>query len=338
MMEHLGTRSATMNSFWKLYIESSSTTSASLFDMRSLSDGNQIQNGVVDSYRPIKEHVFSLPLAIYLGSISSSMAMKTEQQVNKFVIDPNNLDDWLESDLRQSGILPSDNSKTLYNNLIVKKEEEQVDNCGKQSFSVGCDDKTMVGDLEVDQNFKPNLPSPPTIAPILQILATLTSIQQQQQQQRSILPQNSYPTPLPRPPTPPLTLTPDAINPSYINKTPVAPIDMSQRINSKKRPLEPSGIHTPPESLDPVALKRMKNTDAARRSRLRKVMKMEGLESRINELEKQNEQLILQVAEMEKQRDLAKMKESSQGEKVLALETELAQARKLLVSRASSGH
>jgi hypothetical protein len=84
------------------------------------------------------------------------------------------------------------------------------------------------------------------------------------------------------------------------------------------------------EPLDHLALKRQKNTDAARRSRQRKVMKMEALESRVRELEKHNQQLLLQAAVAENERDAAKVKESKQREKVAALEAQLAESHQQL--------
>lgn len=265
--------------------------------------------------------------------------MKLEQQFKSCVLDSDNLDDWLESDLRQSGILPSYND----NSTSVKSSSHS---CTDES-----DDKTLVGDMKSDLNHKTDLhtntplPSPPPVIPILKVLAALTSLQQQG---------FTFPTPpslcspnhTTRPPTPP-PMIPDAINPLHMHKTPAAlsssiPSTLPAQkyiamdsIKSNKRPRESDQIHTATDALDPVTLKRMKNTDAARRSRQRKLMKMEGLESRVHGLEKQNQQLLLQVAEAQRLRDAAKARESSQREKVMALESELAQVQRSLVSRAS---
>jgi hypothetical protein len=265
--------------------------------------------------------------------------MKPEQQFNSCVLDSDNLDDWLESDLRQLGILPSHNDDSA----SVKSSSD----C--ESHYDESDDKTLVGDMKLDLNHKTDLhtntplPSPPPVVPILKVLAALTSLQQQG---------FAFPTPLhspnhtPRPPTPP-PMIPDAINPLHMHKTPAAPSPnipstlpaqkyiALDSIKSNKRPREPDQINTATDSLDPVTLKRMKNTDAARRSRQRKLMKMEGLESRVHGLEKQNQQLLLQVAESQRLRDAAKAREASQREKVVALESELAQVQRSLVSRAS---
>ncbi|KAJ1797153.1 hypothetical protein LPJ59_003314 [Coemansia sp. RSA 2399] len=57
------------------------------------------------------------------------------------------------------------------------------------------------------------------------------------------------------------------------------------------------------QSLDAVAaLKRKKNTDAARRSRMRKILRIETLETRVSELETENSNLSQLVADMEAER------------------------------------
>ncbi|KAJ1883474.1 hypothetical protein H4R99_000788 [Coemansia sp. RSA 1722] len=53
------------------------------------------------------------------------------------------------------------------------------------------------------------------------------------------------------------------------------------------------------ESADAAALKRKKNTDAARRSRMRKILRIETLEGRVSELETENSNLAQMVAALE---------------------------------------
>ncbi|KAJ2793891.1 hypothetical protein H4R21_005717, partial [Coemansia helicoidea] len=53
------------------------------------------------------------------------------------------------------------------------------------------------------------------------------------------------------------------------------------------------------EPADAAALKRKKNTDAARRSRMRKILRIETLESRVSELEGENTRLSQLVAQLE---------------------------------------
>lgn len=88
-----------------------------------------------------------------------------------------------------------------------------------------------------------------------------------------------------------------------------------------------------PEGVDEAALKRQKNTDAARRSRQRKVQKMESLESRVAELEKNNANLQMRVAVLDSEKTNLKAKESSYESRIKVLEEQLAEAHKALSNR-----
>lgn len=96
---------------------------------------------------------------------------------------------------------------------------------------------------------------------------------------------------------------------------------------TKKRELE---IEDPS---DDAAVKRQKNTDAARRSRLRKVQKMETLEIRVSELEKINAGLLMRVAVLDSEKTNLKAKEQSYENRIKVLEDQLAEAHKALSSR-----
>ncbi|GAA5798735.1 hypothetical protein EDC94DRAFT_619011 [Helicostylum pulchrum] len=96
---------------------------------------------------------------------------------------------------------------------------------------------------------------------------------------------------------------------------------------TKKRELE---IEDPS---DDAAVKRQKNTDAARRSRLRKVQKMETLEIRVSELEKMNAGLLMRVAVLDSEKTNLKAKEQSYENRIKVLEDQLAEAHKALSSR-----
>ncbi|KAG2208801.1 hypothetical protein INT46_003009 [Mucor plumbeus] len=87
------------------------------------------------------------------------------------------------------------------------------------------------------------------------------------------------------------------------------------------------------DSTDDAAVKRQKNTDAARRSRLRKVQKMETLETRVSELEKINAGLLMRVAVLDSEKTNLKAKESSYEDRIRVLEGQLAEAHKALSSR-----
>lgn len=99
---------------------------------------------------------------------------------------------------------------------------------------------------------------------------------------------------------------------------------------TKKRPA-PSSTEEDPS--DDAAVKRQKNTDAARRSRLRKVQKMETLETRVGDLEKMNAGLLMRVAVLDSEKTNLKAKESSYEARIKVLEEQLAEAHKALATR-----
>ncbi|ORX58247.1 hypothetical protein DM01DRAFT_1333905 [Hesseltinella vesiculosa] len=79
-----------------------------------------------------------------------------------------------------------------------------------------------------------------------------------------------------------------------------------------------------------VVLKRQKNTDAARRSRLKKLLKMEGLEGRVLELEADNAKLSTKIAVLESQKSVLESKDKGLEERIRTLEAQLAEAHKAL--------
>ncbi|CAO3597335.1 unnamed protein product [Absidia cylindrospora] len=258
------------------------------------------------------------------------------------------LDDWLESDLRQSGILPSNSNKS------DRSWEVSTSNDWKShSFCDGSDDKTVVGDSEVDQTKHDTAfntaSSSIQLAPILKaFLTTLQQHQHHQYQQGIMIPPL---LPLHLSPSSPISsatttssslpslssLTPDSINPLHISNTARVPSINNTKASSTstttttKRHREMNDTPGAVDVLDPLVLKRLKNTDAARRSRQRKLMKMEGLQSRVAELEKHNGKLQSQVAMAENERDAAKIKESRRRERVATLEAQLAEAHQSLL-------
>lgn len=84
---------------------------------------------------------------------------------------------------------------------------------------------------------------------------------------------------------------------------------------------------------DDIALKRQKNTDAARRSRLKKLVKMEALEARVVELEADNTKLSTRIAVLESEKSGLESKDKSLEERIRTLEAQLAEAHKALTSR-----
>ncbi|KAF9198774.1 hypothetical protein BGZ49_000300 [Haplosporangium sp. Z 27] len=82
--------------------------------------------------------------------------------------------------------------------------------------------------------------------------------------------------------------------------------------------------------MDEVALKRAKNTDAARRSRYKKMVRMEGLEQRVAELEVENSMFETKLNEVELERSLLADKDQMQQARIQELEALLASVREKL--------
>ncbi|KAJ2758652.1 hypothetical protein IWQ57_006766 [Coemansia nantahalensis] len=81
-----------------------------------------------------------------------------------------------------------------------------------------------------------------------------------------------------------------ARRPTVAAAQPAAAADFSEPLDEPAADDEPA---------DAAALKRKKNTDAARRSRMRKILRIETLESRVSELEGENTRLSQLVAQLE---------------------------------------
>ncbi|KAG0042924.1 hypothetical protein BGZ83_012024 [Gryganskiella cystojenkinii] len=93
---------------------------------------------------------------------------------------------------------------------------------------------------------------------------------------------------------------------------------------SKKRVL------TPEEREEEVVAKRAKNTDAARRSRLKKLIRLEGLELKISDLETTNSSLNMKIAILETEKTGFMTKEIEQAARIAQLEAQLAEAHAAL--------
>lgn len=86
------------------------------------------------------------------------------------------------------------------------------------------------------------------------------------------------------------------------------------------------------EPLD-VIIKRQRNTDAARRSRLRKAIKMEALEKKVRELKTENEELRIRAAVLESKVHHISEKEQRNRQRVLELEAQLASVHQQLLNQ-----
>ncbi|KAI9595141.1 hypothetical protein BDF19DRAFT_442328 [Syncephalis fuscata] len=108
---------------------------------------------------------------------------------------------------------------------------------------------------------------------------------------------------------------------------------MQQQTVHNNNSISITGIHpeSPPgDNMDALTLKRFKNTAAAQRSRLRKVLKMEALERRVRELETDNVDLRTKLAVMDNERSSWRLKEEEMREQVRTLERRLDEAHRSL--------
>lgn len=109
--------------------------------------------------------------------------------------------------------------------------------------------------------------------------------------------------------------------PTIMMKEPATPI-----VSNKRRIMESNVV----VDQDEIALKRQKNTDAARRSRLKKLVKMEQLEHKVSELESDNHRLTTRIAVLESEKSGLESKDSSLEDRIRVLEAQLAEAHKAL--------
>ncbi|KAF9573886.1 hypothetical protein EC968_007844 [Mortierella alpina] len=105
-------------------------------------------------------------------------------------------------------------------------------------------------------------------------------------------------------------------------------VDASKGKGNKKRAVSPE------EEMDEIVAKRAKNTDAARRSRLKKLIKLEGLEAKVADLESANNRLTMKVAVLETEKNGHLVKEAEQSARIAQLEAKLAEAHAALTNRA----
>ncbi|KAG0245790.1 hypothetical protein B0O80DRAFT_471433 [Mortierella sp. GBAus27b] len=112
--------------------------------------------------------------------------------------------------------------------------------------------------------------------------------------------------------------------------------DISQSLLSsvnKTNGVGKRGCEVELEETEEILAKRAKNTDAARRSRLKKVMKLEGLESKVAELEATNQRLNTRIAVLETEKNGFLIKEAEQNARIAQLEAKVMEARLTLKTR-----
>lgn len=221
---------------------------------------------------------------------------------NTDLINLDSLDDWLESDLRQSGILlPS-----------------AVDNKPFKMVSPG---QTMMASPPISE-------CTPRMDPLLDLTTPLMKYEPL--------------SPMETPKLGPQDISKSAIDlqPFIKALTLLGSIQYNQQdnnsnSNSNNNNSSNYNKRERSESIDDnqdlVVLKRQRNTDAARRSRQRKAQKMDTLEKRVLDLEADNERLRLRAAVAESERANIEAKEKRSRVRVLELERQLADTHKALL-------
>ncbi|KAG0317468.1 hypothetical protein BGZ97_005333, partial [Linnemannia gamsii] len=153
----------------------------------------------------------------------------------------------------------------------------------------------------------------------------------------TLAPATTSPTPTPRlsilSSTQSCLSIPGASSPTIIKATTYKSTYRSATLTSSKRDRDRELLleSEPPSVLDgkdlsemdEVSLKRAKNTDAARRSRHKKLIKMESLEQRVAELEVENSMFESKLNEVELERSLLADKDCMQQARIQELEHQL---------------
>lgn len=247
--------------------------------------------------------------------------MSSLANINNDFINLDSLDDWLESDLRQSGILlPSaDNNKPLIpppTPAQMMMASPPISECTPRMDPL-LDLSTPLMKYEPLSPVETPKIEPQDISkssidlqPFIKALTLLGSIQYQQQDSKNNNNNNCN------------NSNNNNINSNRKNS------NGSESSNSNNKRERSESIDDPQ---DLVVLKRQRNTDAARRSRLRKAQKMDALEKRVLDLEAENERLRLRAAVAESDRANIEAKEKRSRVRVLELERQLADTHKALL-------
>jgi hypothetical protein len=234
------------------------------------------------------------------------------------------LDAWLANDLTQAGLLPAPKEEVtspflMSSPLTASPTHDSVSDCSQGSTPSSSANSVM--DAPYSDPFV-------ALFPDIGISHAVIPQPQPKPVQKAIAPRIA-PKPAfiaPKPPTP--------IAPRPMAGPMVLPIAPSTYTGKRARDSVRSNSSTSSGSDEPdeIALKRQKNTDAARRSRLKKLVKMETLEQQVSELEAENSKLNTRVAVLESEKNGLEAKERSLEDRVRNLEAQLAEAHKALTS------
>ncbi|KAG2208464.1 hypothetical protein INT47_010160 [Mucor saturninus] len=234
---------------------------------------------------------------------------------NTDLINLDSLDDWLESDLRQSGILlPSavDNKPfDMVSPAQILMASPPISECTPRMDPL-LDLTTPLMKYEPLSPMETPKMEPQDISksaidlqPFIKALTLLGSIQYNQQDSNINRHSNS--------------------NNNSNNNNNNNNNNSNTNYNKRER------SESIDDNQDLVVLKRQRNTDAARRSRQRKAQKMDTLEKRVLDLESDNERLRLRAAVAESERANIEAKEKRSRVRVLELERQLADTHKALL-------
>ncbi|KAL9559950.1 hypothetical protein MBANPS3_000170 [Mucor bainieri] len=238
-------------------------------------------------------------------------------------LDSTTLDDWLENDLKQSSLFQCRKPTTTTTTTTPIKHNEDTHNTKDSDNAMKCSLKNLLAhddeskikqeeqgpSREIIKSNVDNKPLPPHLIPIIKVYSLLNTIRQNEQlaKEKQHNRKRLYATPPPPSPVLSSISSNDAnYNSDYYHHQHQHQHNQTTPVIKKKR-------------------------DAARRSRLRKAIKMETLENRVDVLKTDNERLRVKVAVLETEVTHASEKEQRNRQRVLELEAQLAIAHKQLV-------
>ncbi|CAO3652698.1 unnamed protein product [Mucor hiemalis] len=222
-------------------------------------------------------------------------------------LDTNSLDDWLENDLKQSSLFQHRNKQaSKYQLSHITTQDTSLQN--KSNISIKNEEDYKIVSLQpliqADDNTTPP-PIPLDLNRLVKIYSLLNSVRHNERAAKDSCGSDYAPT---APPSPIMSID--------SNKHSIR--DIKKRRGNSRPPVNET-------------VKRQRNTDAARRSRLKKAVKMESLEKKVDELKTDNDRLRVRVAVLETEVGHVTEKEKRNRQRVLELEAQLANAHKKLV-------
>ncbi|KAI9193533.1 uncharacterized protein BJ171DRAFT_171516 [Polychytrium aggregatum] len=128
---------------------------------------------------------------------------------------------------------------------------------------------------------------------------------------------------------------PELITASHVMSSPELNPTAKTSCLASKRPLNSSDCSLSSDdasSLDPVVAKRIKNTEAARRSRQRKIQRLDSLEHQVSLLENDKSQLQIRLAVLENERHSWAAREQEYVSRIQHLEAQLAESHRAMIN------